>query len=111
MILGRPGYGTSGPDRDNVAMDLTIQAHMGIMDATGFPSGDPVKVRESSLRVCYFCFVTSFDGDVFLLAAAQTGRRPFHGLYGRHASLRRDRTANCNINAKIVLKFLLKMQS
>jgi len=40
------GYGTSGPDRDNVAMDLTVQAHMGIIDVTGFPDGPPVMVRD-----------------------------------------------------------------
>ncbi len=37
------GYGLSGPDRDNLAMDLTIQAASGIMSVTGFPDGPPVK--------------------------------------------------------------------
>lgn len=37
------GYGLSGPDRDNQAMDLTIQAVTGIMSVTGFPDGPPVK--------------------------------------------------------------------
>lgn len=37
------GYGLSGPDRDNLAMDLTIQAVTGIMSVTGFPDGPPVK--------------------------------------------------------------------
>jgi len=37
------GYGLSGPDRDNLAMDLTIQAVSGIMSVTGFPDGPPVK--------------------------------------------------------------------
>ena len=37
------GYGLTGPDRDNLAMDLTIQAVSGLMAATGFPDGPPVK--------------------------------------------------------------------
>jgi CoA:oxalate CoA-transferase len=37
------GYGLDGPDRDNLAMDLTVQAVSGIMSITGFPDGPPVK--------------------------------------------------------------------
>src|SRR4051794_31203782 len=37
------GYGLSGPDRNNLAMDLTVQAVSGIMSVTGFPEGPPVK--------------------------------------------------------------------
>ena len=37
------GYGISGPDRDNLAMDLTIQAVSGIMSVTGEPGGSPMK--------------------------------------------------------------------
>lgn len=37
------GYGLDGPDRDNQAMDLTVQAASGIMSVTGFPDGPPVK--------------------------------------------------------------------
>src|SRR5258708_30745665 len=37
------GYGLSGPDRDNLAMDLTIQAISGLLSTTGFPDGPPVK--------------------------------------------------------------------
>ena len=37
------GYGLSGPDRDNLAMDLTIQAMGGLISVTGFPDGPPLK--------------------------------------------------------------------
>ncbi len=37
------GYGVEGPDRDLLAMDITIQAHGGIMSVTGFPENPPVK--------------------------------------------------------------------
>ncbi len=37
------GYGISGPDRDNLAMDFTIQAASGIMSITGDPDGPPMK--------------------------------------------------------------------
>ena len=37
------GYGLSGPDRDNLAVDLTIQAVSGLISTTGFPDGPPVE--------------------------------------------------------------------
>ena len=37
------GFGISGPDRDTLAMDLTIQAAAGIMSVTGAPDGPPMK--------------------------------------------------------------------
>jgi crotonobetainyl-CoA:carnitine CoA-transferase CaiB-like acyl-CoA transferase len=37
------GYGLDGPDRDNLAMDLTVQATSGVMSITGFPDGPPLK--------------------------------------------------------------------
>jgi len=37
------GFGISGPDRDNLAMDFTIQAMSGIMSVTGEPDGPPMK--------------------------------------------------------------------
>ncbi len=37
------GYGIDGPDRDQLAMDITIQAHAGVMSVTGFPDQPPVK--------------------------------------------------------------------
>jgi crotonobetainyl-CoA:carnitine CoA-transferase CaiB-like acyl-CoA transferase len=37
------GFGLSGPDRDALAMDLTVQAVSGAMSVTGFPDGPPLK--------------------------------------------------------------------
>ncbi|MFP6747817.1 MAG: CoA transferase [Alphaproteobacteria bacterium] len=37
------GYGRDGPRRDDLAMDLTVQAVGGVMHVTGFPDGPPVK--------------------------------------------------------------------
>jgi crotonobetainyl-CoA:carnitine CoA-transferase CaiB-like acyl-CoA transferase len=37
------GYGIDGPDRDQLAMDITIQAHAAVMSVTGFPDHPPVK--------------------------------------------------------------------
>lgn len=36
-------FGTDGPDRDQLGMDLTVQAHTGVMSVTGFPGQPPVK--------------------------------------------------------------------
>ncbi len=37
------GFGISGPDRNNLAMDVTIQASSGIMSVTGMPDGPPLR--------------------------------------------------------------------
>ena len=37
------GYGLSGPERNNLAMDVTIQAASGAISITGFADGPPVK--------------------------------------------------------------------
>ena len=37
------GYGLTGPNRDWMAMDLTVQAASGIMSVTGMPDGPPLK--------------------------------------------------------------------
>ncbi len=57
------GYGLSGPDRDNLAMDLTIQAVSGIMSVTGFSDSPPVKAGPA---------MTDFISGVHLYAALVT---------------------------------------
>jgi CoA:oxalate CoA-transferase len=57
------GFGLSGPDRDNLAMDLTIQAVSGLISTTGFPDGPPVKVGPA---------VVDFISGIHLYAAVTT---------------------------------------
>ena len=57
------GYGLSGPDRDNLAMDLTIQAVSGLIATTGFPDGPPVKAGPA---------VVDFLSGIHLYAATVT---------------------------------------
>jgi crotonobetainyl-CoA:carnitine CoA-transferase CaiB-like acyl-CoA transferase len=57
------GYGLSGPDRDNLAMDLTVQAMGGLLSVTGFPEGPPVKAGPA---------VVDFLSGIHLYAATVT---------------------------------------
>jgi CoA:oxalate CoA-transferase len=57
------GFGISGPDRDNLAMDFTIQAASGIMSVTGDPSGPPMKAGPT---------LVDFMGGIHLYAAVIT---------------------------------------
>jgi len=57
------GYGLDGPDRDNLAMDLTIQAISGIMASTGFADSPPVKAGPA---------VADFLGGTHLYAGIMT---------------------------------------
>lgn len=38
------GFGQNGPMRKTIGLDLQLQSMSGVMDATGFPDGDPVRV-------------------------------------------------------------------
>ncbi len=57
------GFGISGPDRDNLAMDFTIQAASGIMSVTGAPDGPPMKAGPT---------LVDFMGGIHLYAAVVT---------------------------------------
>jgi crotonobetainyl-CoA:carnitine CoA-transferase CaiB-like acyl-CoA transferase len=57
------GFGISGPDRDNLAMDFTIQAASGIMSITGDPDGPPMKAGPT---------LVDFMGGVHLYAGVVT---------------------------------------
>src|ERR1700692_4116255 len=57
------GFGISGPDRDNLAMDFTIQAASGIMSITGDPSGPPMKAGPT---------LVDFMGGIHLYAGVMT---------------------------------------
>jgi crotonobetainyl-CoA:carnitine CoA-transferase CaiB-like acyl-CoA transferase len=65
------GFGISGRDRDNLAMDMTIQAASGIMSVTGFPDGPPVKAGPT---------LVDFMGGIHLYAGIVTA------LYDRDRS-------------------------
>ncbi len=57
------GFGISGPDRDNLAMDFTIQAASGIMSVTGDPEGPPMKAGPT---------LVDFMGGIHLYGAVMT---------------------------------------
>lgn len=38
------GFGQTGPMKENIGLDLQLQAMSGLMDRTGFPDGPPTKV-------------------------------------------------------------------
>lgn len=57
------GYGLSGPDRDGLAMDITIQAMSGMMSVTGMPDGPPLKAGPA---------VADFLGGTHLYAGVMT---------------------------------------
>ena len=67
------GFGLSGPDRDNLAMDFTIQAASGVMSLTGYPDGPPL--RTGAPYVDILGGATLYGGLVTaLLERERTGR-------------------------------------
>lgn len=70
------GYGQTGPDRDRLAMDLTVQAAVGVMHTTGFPDGPPTKAGPT---VCDFLGGTHLYGAIMtaLFARERTGKGAF----------------------------------
>lgn len=57
------GFGITGPDRDTLAMDLTVQAASGIMSMTGYPGMPPVRAGVT---------LVDFMGGIHLYAAIVT---------------------------------------
>jgi len=57
------GYGLSGPDRGNLAMDLTVQAMGGLISVTGLPDQPPLKAGPA---------VVDFLSGIHLYAATVT---------------------------------------
>jgi crotonobetainyl-CoA:carnitine CoA-transferase CaiB-like acyl-CoA transferase len=45
------GYGLTGPDRDQLAMDHTIQASSGMMNLTGLPDGPPLRTGGAPIDI------------------------------------------------------------
>ena len=83
------GFGISGPDRDNLAMDFTIQAQSGIMSVTGFPDGPPVKAGPT---------LVDFMGGIHLYAAVVTAlfQREHTGV-GQLVEIAMQETVYCTL--------------
>jgi CoA:oxalate CoA-transferase len=72
VFASASGYGSTGPYKDMLAMDLTIQAMSGIINATGFPGQPPVKAGPS---ICDFLGGAHLYGAIVtaLLDRTRTG--------------------------------------
>ena len=57
------GFGLSGPDRDRLAMDITVQAASGVMSITGEPDGPPLKAGPA---------IADFGAGTHLFSAVMT---------------------------------------
>lgn len=96
------GYGLSGPDRDNLAMDVTIQASSGIMAATGMPDGPPL--RSGASIVDFLSGVHLYAGILTaLVERARTGR-------GRLVEVAMQETAYPTLASNIGLLYRRKGQ-
>ncbi len=87
------GFGITGPDRDNLAMDMTIQAASGIMSVTGFPDGPPVKAGPT---------LVDFMGGIHLYAGILTAlyERQSTGA-GRLVEVAMQETVYCSLASSI----------
>jgi CoA:oxalate CoA-transferase len=67
------GYGLSGPSRDNLAMDLTVQAVGGVMSVNGPADGPPLKAGPA---ICDFVGGVHLYGGIMtaLFERSVTGR-------------------------------------
>ena len=67
------GYGLDGPDAERTAMDVTVQAHMGVMSINGFADRPPVK--SGATFIDFLSGTHLYGADVTALFEAQrTGR-------------------------------------
>jgi len=85
------GFGITGPDRDNLAMDFTIQAASGIMSVTGDPSGPPMKAGPT---------LVDYMGGIHLYGAVMTAlfHRQATGL-GQLVEVAMQETVYCSLAA------------
>ena len=73
IYVSGTGFGLSGPDRDLLAMDHTIQAASGLMGATGGPDDPPT--RAGGAPSDFMGGIHMYSGAVTaLLGRTQTGR-------------------------------------
>jgi CoA:oxalate CoA-transferase len=70
------GYGSTGPDRDLKAYDVTVQAAAGLMSVTGFPGQPPMKAGTALSDAIAGTFAMS-GVLAALLDRAKTGRGQF----------------------------------
>ena len=92
------GFGISGPDRDNLAMDLTIQAASGIMSVTGAPDGPPMKAGPTLVDFMGGIHLYAGDPDGALRPRPQRARAGWSRSRCRRRSIRASpRASNITI--------------
>ena len=87
------GFGLSGPDKDNMAMDLTVQAASGLMSVTGEADGPPLKCGAA---------VVDFLSGIHLYAAVMTAlyERTITGK-GRLVEVAMQEAAYCSLASNL----------